>query len=74
MFWGGIVRGHGDLTSRPVGEEMGGRPGVGRPSDFYLRPEGLLDMFCVWVTTCSNGEAAILPQGRGHRRRVHILW
>lgn len=33
---------------------------MGRPLDFYLRPEGLLDMFCVWVTPRTDGEAAVL--------------
>lgn len=53
---------------------MGGGARIERPSDFYLRPEGLLDMFRVWVTPCPDGEATILSKGRGHRCRVHILW
>lgn len=39
---------------------------MGRPSDLYLRPEGLLDVLRAWVTPCPDGEAAILSEGRGH--------
>lgn len=45
-----------------------------RSSDFDLRPEGLLDMLCGRVTPCPDGEAAVFPQGRGHRGRIHVLW
>lgn len=50
-----------------------GRAGEGRPSDFDLCPEGLLDVLCVRVSPCPDGEAAVLPQGRGHGSGVHVL-
>lgn len=53
---------------------MGAGPGRGGPSDFDLRPEGLLDVLRVWLAPGPDGEAAVLPQGRGHRCGVHILW
>lgn len=50
-----------------------GRAGAGEASDFDLRPEGLLDVLCVRVAPRPDGEAAVLPQGRGHGGGVHIL-
>lgn len=69
------MRGLGKLWQASGGAGGGsGEDGVrGRPSDFYLRPEGLLDVLCVWVAPSPDGEAAVLPQGRGHRRGVHVL-
>lgn len=65
----------GKLWQASVGRRWGSREGRGRgrPSDFDLCPEGLLDVLCMWVASCSDGEAAVLPQGRGHRCGVHIL-
>lgn len=56
-----VVEGQGDLSGRQG--EVGWEGGWGRPSDFDLRPEGLLDVLCVRVTPRPDGEAAILPQG-----------
>lgn len=58
-----------------MGEKAGLREARGRrrPSDFDLCPEGLLDVLCVRVSPRPDGEAAVLPQGRGHRGGVHVL-
>lgn len=68
------MRGQEGVTAgRAVGMEQGGGMELGSPSDFDLCPEGLLDMLCVRVAPGPDGQAAVLPQGRGYRRRVHIF-
>lgn len=68
-----VEMGLGRLCWQTWGWGQGQGKGKERPSDFDLRPEGLLDMLCMWVAPCPDGEASVLPESRGHRRGVHIL-
>lgn len=63
------------LVTQTVAGQWGRSSGEGRTlSDLNLCPEGLLDVLRVWVTSGPDGEAAIFPQGRGHRCGVHVIW